>query len=184
MVTRWSLDISERLTPETTFISGVRRFPDGQPEQITSGPTEEEGIAMDPDGGSFITSVGLRQRTVSIRDVHGEHQISVEGYAYLPKFSPDGKKLYYRILKGGTSPFLGPSELWVADLASGHNEPLLPGLGVTSYNLSHDGRRVVFSAVDADGKSHIWLASTDRRSPPRRSRISRATCRFSGFRAS
>ena len=142
-------------------------FPDGQPEQITSGPTEEEGIAMDPDGGSFITSVGLRQRTVSIRDARGEHQISVEGYAYFPRFSPDSKKLYYRILKGGTSPFLGASELWVADLASGHNEPLLPGLSVTSYNLSRDGRRVVFSAVDADGKSHIWLASTDRRSPPR-----------------
>ena len=142
-------------------------FPDGQPEQITSGPTEEEGIAMDPDGGSFITSVGLRQRTVSTRDALGEHQISVEGYAYLPQFSPDAKKLYYRILKGGTSPFLGASELWVADLASGHNEPLLPGLGVTSYSLSRDGRRVVFSAVDADGKSHLWLASTDRRSPPR-----------------
>ena len=159
-------------------------FPDGQPEQITSGPTEEEGIAMDPDGGSFITSVGLRQRTVSIRDAHGEHQISVEGYAYLPRFSPDGKKLYYRILKGGTSPFLGASELWVADLASGHNEPLMPGLGVTSYNLSHDGRRVVFSAVDADGNSHIWLASPTVTHPRGRSRISRATCRFSDFRAS
>jgi serine/threonine protein kinase len=143
-------------------------FPQGQPEQITSGPTEEEGLAMDPDGGSFVTSVGLRQRTVSIRDAHGEHQISVEGYAYLPKFSPDGKKLYYRILKGGASPFLGPSELWMADLESGHNESLLPGFAVTSYDLSRDGRRVVFSAVDADGKSHIWLASTDRRSPPRK----------------
>jgi serine/threonine protein kinase len=143
-------------------------FPQGQPEQITSGPTEEEGLAMDPDGGSFVTSVGLRQRTVSIRDAHGERQISAEGYAYLPKFSPDGKKLYYRILKGGASPFLGPSELWMADLESGHNEPLLPGFAVTSYDLSRDGRRVVFSAVDADGKSHIWLASTDRRSPPRK----------------
>src|SRR5580700_6063608 len=143
-------------------------FPQGQPEQITSGPTEEEGLAMDPDGGSFVTSVGLRQRTVSIRDARGERQISVEGYAYLPKFSPDGKKLYYRILKGGASPFLGPSELWMADLESGHNEPLLPGFAVTSYDLSRDGRRVVFSAVDADGTSHIWLASTDRRSPPRK----------------
>jgi Tol biopolymer transport system component len=144
-----------------------QHFPDGQPEQITSGPTEEEGIALDPNGGSFITSVGLRQRTVSIRDARGEHQISVEGYAYFPKFSPDGKKLYYRILKGGTSPFLGPSELWVADLASGHSEALLPGFAVTSYDISPDGRRVVFSAIDADGKSHIWLAPTDRRSPPR-----------------
>jgi serine/threonine protein kinase/Tol biopolymer transport system component len=144
-----------------------QRFPEGQPEQITSGPTEEEGIALDPNGGSFITSVGLRQRTVSIRDVRGEHQISVEGYAYWPKFSADGKKLYYRILKGGTSPFLGPSELWVADLESGHSEALLPGFAVTSYDISLDGRRVVFSAIDADGKSHVWLAPTDRRSPPR-----------------
>jgi serine/threonine protein kinase/Tol biopolymer transport system component len=144
-----------------------QRFPDGQPEQITSGPTEEEGIALDPNGESFITSVGLRQRTVSIRDARGEHQISVEGYAYSPKFSADGHKLYYRILKGGTSPFLGPSELWVADLESGHSEALLPGFAVISYDISLDGRRVVFSAIDADGKSHIWLAPTDRRSPPR-----------------
>jgi serine/threonine protein kinase/Tol biopolymer transport system component len=144
-----------------------QRFPDRQPEQITSGPTEEEGIALDPTGGSFITSVGLRQRTVSIRDVRGEHQISVEGYAYWPRFSADGKKLYYRILKGGTSPFLGPSELWVADLESSHSEVLLPGFAVISYDLSFDGRRVIFSAIGADGKSHIWLAPTDRRSPPR-----------------
>jgi len=144
-----------------------QRFPDGQPEQITSGPTEEEGITLDPNGGFFITSLGLRQRTVSIRDVRGEHQISGEGYAYSPKFSGDGKKLYYRILKGGTSPFLGPSELWVSDLSSGHSEPLLPGFAVTSYDLSPDGRRVVFSAIDDEGKSHIWLAPTDRRSSPR-----------------
>jgi hypothetical protein len=54
----------------------------------------------------------------------------------------------------------------VGDLESGHNEPLLPGFAVTSYNLSRDGR-VIFSAVDNDGRSHIWLASTDRSSPPR-----------------
>jgi eukaryotic-like serine/threonine-protein kinase len=142
-----------------------QRFPEGQPEQITFGPTEEEGIAIDQTG--FITSMGLRQRTVSIRNVRGERQISVEGYAYLPKLSGDGKKLYYRILKGGASPFLGPSELWMANLESGHSEPLLPGLAVTSYDVSSDGQRVVFSAIDASGKSHVWLAPTDRRTPPR-----------------
>ena len=144
-----------------------QRFPDGQPEQITSGPTEEEGIAVEPDGGAFITAVGLRQRTVSIRDAQGEHQISVEGYAYLPKLSADGKKLYYRILKGGTSPFLGPSELWVTETDSGKKEPLLPGFAVTSYDVSVDGTRVVFSTTDAGGKSRIWLAPVDRRTPPR-----------------
>ena len=144
-----------------------QRFPDGQPEQITSGPTEEEGIAVEHGGGAFITAVGLRQRTVSLRDAQGEHQISDEGYAYMPKLSADGKKLYYRILKGGTSPFLGPSELWVAETDSGKREPLLPGFAVTSYDISIDGMRVVFSAVDAGGKSRIWLAPTDRRTPPR-----------------
>ena len=39
-----------------------QRFPDGKPEQITSGPTEEEGIAMAPDGRSLITAVGLKRK--------------------------------------------------------------------------------------------------------------------------
>ena len=39
-----------------------QRVAGGQPEQITSGPTEEEGIAMAPDGRSLVTSVGTDQR--------------------------------------------------------------------------------------------------------------------------
>jgi Tol biopolymer transport system component len=144
-----------------------QRFPEGQPEQITSGPTEDEGIALAPDGRSLATSVGLRQRTVSVHDPSGDRQISIEGYAYKPVISPDGKRLYYRVLKGGTSPYLGASELWVADIESGRNELLLPGFAVTSYSVSPDGRRVVFSALDSSGKSRLWVASTDRTVAPR-----------------
>lgn len=144
-----------------------QRFPVGQPEQITSGPTEEEGIALAADGRSLITSMGLRQRTVSVHSGNNDRRISLEGYAYAPSFSPDGKKLYYRVLKGGTSPFLGASELWVADLASGRNEALLPGIAVTGYDLSHDGTRVVFSANDSAGNPHLWIAPTDRSQVPR-----------------
>jgi len=144
-----------------------QHFPDGKPEQITSGPTEEEGIAPAADGRSLITSVGLRQRTVSVHDARGDRQVSLEGYAYFPMLSPDGKKLYYRILKGGVSPFLGASELWVADLESGRNELFLPGFAVTHYSLSGDGSRIVFSALDSNQKSHLWLASTDRQTAPR-----------------
>jgi len=32
-------------TPEDSITSGRQRFPDGQPQQVTAGPTEEEGIA-------------------------------------------------------------------------------------------------------------------------------------------
>src|SRR5215467_10382933 len=42
------------------------RFPKGEPEQITSGPTEEEGIAMEKDGRSFLTSVGAQDSSIWI----------------------------------------------------------------------------------------------------------------------
>ena len=144
-----------------------QRFPGGEPEQLTSGPTEEEGIAPAADGRSLLTAVGLRQRTVSIDDARGDRQVSLEGYAYSPMLSPNGKKLYYRILKGGISPFLGASELWVADLDSGHNGLFLPDFAVTHCSLSNDGSRMVFSALDSDHKSRLWLAPTDRRTAPR-----------------
>ena len=35
-----------------------QKFPNGAPEQITFGPTEEEGVAVAPDGRSLVTSVG------------------------------------------------------------------------------------------------------------------------------
>jgi hypothetical protein len=57
--------------------------------------------------------------------------------------------------------------LWVADIESGRNELLLPGFAVTGYSISHDGRRVVFSALDSGGKSRLWMASTDRTGAPR-----------------
>jgi serine/threonine protein kinase len=41
-----------------------QRFPDGEPEQVTFGPTSQEGIAMAPDGQSLIASVGSLDRTV------------------------------------------------------------------------------------------------------------------------
>jgi serine/threonine protein kinase len=165
----WSPDgkwIYLSLHGEDNFHIWRQRFPGGQPEQITFGPTEEEGVALAPDGRSLITSVGLRQRIVSIHRENADRQVSLEGYAYMPSFSPDGQKIYYRILKGGTSPFLGASELWVADLASGKNEQLLSGFSVIGYNISQDGRRVVFSALDSAGKPRLWLATTDRSSAP------------------
>ena len=158
------------------FHTWRQRFPQGEalaePEQITSGPTEEEGIAMAPDGRSFITAVGLKQRSVWVRDSKGDRQISLEGYAHKPKFTPDGKKLLYTVLRSA----LQQSELWVAELDSGPNEPLLPGFPIATggdsagrapYDISPDGKRVVMEAVDRDGKSRLWLAPLDRRSPPR-----------------
>jgi eukaryotic-like serine/threonine-protein kinase len=148
-----------------------QRFPDGRPEQITSGPTEEEGIAMAPDGRSFVTAVGLRQSAVWVHDSRGERQVSVEGYCSDPKFTTDGKRLVYRILRGASPS--DPGDLRMLDLDTGHNEPLLPGFAVTGwgaqadYDISSDGQRVVVATLDGEGKRRVWLAPLDRRSPPR-----------------
>ncbi|HUP48216.1 MAG TPA: protein kinase [Thermoanaerobaculia bacterium] len=142
-----------------------QRFPDGMPEQITAGPTEEEGLAMDPDGRSLITSMGLRRRSVWIHDDSGDRQVSVEGYAYWPLLTADGSKLLYRVSKGedhGAS----QSELWMVDLAAGYEERLLPGRLVTGYGLSRDGR-VVAAVAEGDGETRLWLAWIDGRAPPR-----------------
>ena len=93
-------------------------FPDGTPVQITNGPSEEDGIAMAPDGRSFITSVGTEERTAWVHDSQGDRQISSEGYAYDAKLSYDGGKLFYLVAASGSNTDRG-GELWVADLPSG-----------------------------------------------------------------
>lgn len=148
-----------------------QRFPDGVPEQVTSGPTEEEGIAIRPDGRSLITSVGLRQSVVLVHGPGGERQVSREGFSYDPKFTPDGKKLCYRILKGVMVQG-DPSELRIVDLDSARDEPLLPGLPVfgqtgLAYDISIDGKQIVAAARDREGKARLWLAAMDQQSPPR-----------------
>jgi eukaryotic-like serine/threonine-protein kinase len=147
-----------------------QHFPGGAPEQVTSGPTEEEGIAMAPDGRSFLTSVGTQYWTIWIHDAKGEHQLSSEGDAFATSFSSDGKKLFYLKRSGQNS----PAELWSMELASGKSDRVVPGYGVdstytdnfASYAVTADGSRVAFLKRDEKGISHLWLASTDHRTSP------------------
>ena len=85
-----------------------QRFPDGTPEQITFGPTEEEGIAVAPDGRSLITSVGTHQSAIWIHDTAGDRPISSEGFAAFPRLSADGKRVFYLLL-GDTAAASGES---------------------------------------------------------------------------
>ena len=147
-----------------------QRFPDGVPQQLTSGLTEEEGIAMAPDGRSFVTAVALQNISVWVHDGRGERQLSrLEGNAAYAKFTPDGKKLCYRIVQ--EVPRFGtvrdPGEVWVADLNSGLSEPLAPGFQPHDYDISADGKQVVMEADDNEGKPRLWIASFERESPPR-----------------
>jgi len=137
-------------------------FPDGMPEQITFGPTDEEGVAVAPDGRSLITSIGRRQSSIWIRDDKGERQISPEGFALYPRFSADAKHVYFLLRVDPASGY----ELYSIELASGNTERVLPGVAVEYYDISNDDREVVYT-TRVDGAPQAWLASLDRRQAPR-----------------
>lgn len=141
-----------------------QHFPDGEPQQLTSGPTEEEGIAVAPDGQSLIMAGGLRQRPIWFHDNSGDRQISFESYAYWPQLYLTGRKICYR--NGAwLSRSEARSEIWSTDLDSGATARLVQGFHLNAYHLSKDGK-LVFSAWDAQGKSRLWLAQLDRRVSP------------------
>jgi serine/threonine protein kinase len=147
-----------------------QRLPDGKPEQITSGPSEEEGIAMAPDGRSLVTSVVLQSISLSVRDAKGERRISMEGNAAEPRFTPNGDKVLYRVIKEAPTElyyYRDPGEIRISEVATGRSEPLVAGLLALDYDISPNGQQVVMETADADGKPQIWIAPMDRSVPAR-----------------
>lgn len=139
------------------------------PEQMTVGPTEEEGLAVMPDGKSLITGVGTQHSAIWIHDPAGDRALTSEDNTFAPRFSRDGTRVYY--LAQPTSSFLGAraeSELWVREIASGKAERLVPDRRIEGFDISADETEVAFSLRAAGGQSQVWLASLDRRSAPRR----------------
>jgi serine/threonine protein kinase/Tol biopolymer transport system component len=144
-----------------------QKFPNGEPEQVTFGATEEEGISFAPDGRSFVTSVGTRQSTLWVHTAQGDRQITSQGFASLPQISADGKKVYYLLRSKSNRRFVS-GELWTADLETGRQERLLSDFVMEHYNVSADGNRIVFAAIDDMGHSPVWFATLDGSAPPKR----------------
>jgi DNA-binding winged helix-turn-helix (wHTH) protein/Tol biopolymer transport system component len=146
-----------------------QRFPNGSPEQITFGPAEEEGVAVQPDGRSVIMSVGVHESSLWIHDEHGDRSLSSEGeiadeVTHPPSFSPDGKTLYYLLRRPTAN---AGAELWRAHVESGASEPVFPGVAIVFYDVSPDGRQVLYQTDDR-GKSQLWLAPVSGDAPARR----------------
>ncbi len=151
-----------------------QRFPGGKPEQVTFGPADAAGIAVAPDG-SIVTSIGLSQGSIWVHEKGKDRQVSGEGDAALPAwgdgfpaslFSPDGETLYYLVRKGVSRGFAS-GELWGANIKTGANVAVLPGLAITSYDVSPDGSGIVFAAIGTGEGTRIWFTPVDRREPPR-----------------
>lgn len=151
-------------------------FPSGPAEQFTSGPTEEAGIAVAPDGKSLITSVGRAQGTVWFHDDKGDRQISSEGYAFAPQLTVDGTVLYYLQANRGRTVGASTQEpqreqeeakLIRVDLQTGASQEVVSGVSIVDFFISADGQQVLYAARSKDGHSHLWLMSADRRLPPK-----------------
>jgi hypothetical protein len=52
-------------------------------------------------------------------------------------------------------------------LDTGKSETVFPGTSMDSYDVSPDGKQVVYTTVSGDGRSQLWLAPIDRSSPAR-----------------
>jgi Tol biopolymer transport system component len=141
-----------------------QRFPDGEPEQITMGPTEEEGVTVTPDGRALITALGIRRSSIWIHDATGERAIVAEGFARLPRLSEDGTRMFFLLRPAADS---DTSELRALELATGSVQPVIPGVSIVDYDISRDESEVAFT-TQVSGESEIWIAPLDRRSPPRR----------------
>jgi DNA-binding winged helix-turn-helix (wHTH) protein/Tol biopolymer transport system component len=144
-----------------------QHFPNGEPEQITFGPTEEDGLAVEPQAPALITSVGVHESELWMHDGKIERPLSSEGEVVSglspPVFSPDASVLYYLLRQRQNS----GAELRRTIVESGKSEVVLPGISMIAFDLSPDGKQVVYTTVERE-TTQLWLAPVDRSIAPRR----------------
>jgi hypothetical protein len=140
-----------------------QRFPDGAPEQLTFGPTEEEHVTVSSDGRFLVTSVGQRRTSLWLHDSAGDKPLTAEGMASAPRLSLDGRRVYYLLQQTSASP---GNELRVLDLTTGASERVLPGLSIMDFDIAPDESEVAFTRVGLGTGPGVWLAPLDRGEPP------------------
>ena len=138
-----------------------QRYPDGPPQQITFGPTDEGTVASSSDGRSLLSSLGREQSTIWLYAAGHERLITTESYAYLPWLAPDAERVYYLAARSAAE----PSQLWRAEVSSGRKQSLLAGFAISGYDISADEQLVVFT-TRREGVAEIWIAPLDRHAPP------------------
>jgi serine/threonine protein kinase len=157
-----------------------QRFPTGTPEQLTFGPTEEEGVAVSPDGKYLVTSVGSDDSTVWLHEGQKQTQLSSEGWAFSASMSPDAKTAYFLTIRRGRAnehPSAlpggeeagGTGEFTAVDLNDQTTHRLFPDLNVRSYSISPDSKTAAL-IVRAGSTTQLWIAPLDQRSEPRQVR--------------
>jgi Tol biopolymer transport system component len=93
-------------------------------------------------------------------------------------FSPDGGVLYYLLRRGEGS----GAELWHTLVDSGKSEAVFSGISMTAFDLSPDGKEVVYTTAASEGSTQLWLAPVDRSSPATKVEVSGARSPHFGAR--
>jgi Tol biopolymer transport system component len=127
--------------------------------QLTAGPSS---LAWSPDSRELIYSMAgslWRQQApgeasagaAARRDV--TQQLTANSYDYQPDWSPDGRWVIYSSYRNDAM------ELWVLDLGTGKQRPLLMNGAVNvEPRFSPDGRRIAFVSTLYNGRFHIFTA--------------------------
>jgi hypothetical protein len=150
-----------------------QRFPDGQPEQITFGPMEEEGLAVEPTAVLSSPRSERDESAIWIHDGSGERSLSSEGEVVgglaPPSFAMDGiNPLLPSVASAGG---FGMPDALAHDggfrqertgISRNFHDRLRCVAGWQASRLFHCGARE---------KSQLWLAPMDRSSPPNRSAL-------------
>lgn len=141
-----------------------QRMATGAPEQLTFGMTSEAGLAIDPAGGSLITSMGVSESTLWMHDAAGDRQLSSEGQILqVGGYSARGGYVHYLLERQAGA---GHRELRRIHLATGRSEVVVADQSVLGFDVSDDGTRVVYG-IESGAQSQILIAPVDRSAPPR-----------------
>ncbi len=144
-----------------------QRFPNGLAQQITFGATEEQGLAVERSGQSLITSVGMHESALWIHDENGERPISSEGEIFpysRAVFRENDRVLYYLLQRRAKN---AGAELRRYSVTSGKSEAVYPGVSMLAFDVSPDGKQIVFVTPSTTGKStELWMAPADGSASP------------------
>lgn len=166
LVTRRRLDVFHCHMDEREHL-WRQKFPNGEPEQLTSGGTSEDGVTADPDNRSVITSMGDTQSSLWLHDSNGDRRLASEGEINYSGesllFSPDGQILYF-IRRRNRAP---ATEICRVQVKSGKIDTIAAGGTIDSFSVSPEGHLLVYESVGANGESGFWLTEIDRGTPPR-----------------
>jgi 5-methylthioadenosine/S-adenosylhomocysteine deaminase len=148
-----------------------QRFPDGRPMQVTSGPGEEEGLAVTPDASAVFTSVGTRR--VSRRSLlvgaggftggwlmmsvpSGPRVSAADGQGAAPP-PPQGSRI---LLKGGAvitlDPALGDFDVGDVLIDGSRIAAVGPDLEAGSGVAIVDASRMIVMPGFVDTHRHMW----------------------------